>query len=320
MSAARNVQPEIGIGIDNEGLSVLDLAREILAADRGFNDVFVLICVVAQARRLVELEHIDAAKPGAVAHPEVAVFVIRHGGIDGIDPVDKIICGIPVCRILFGNAFFPRHLFIICRGSGGLIHPRIDHFAHIRPGAVQVVGDQQNDDGALRISVHREVHTPLAHRLVPDDVGRPAVALQRLCIGVVPRMRTYAFGNDLHQIFCVRQIAFKRRPVDKVVRLRLRDLRPEDVIDLLRLITPPRCLCCLRRGIRLSVSALVGDHDGRIVHGDRTVPDVLRGRSLGFRRRRTQQPRAEPDARQKHRAQRGNDSRPDSFCHNFPLF
>ena len=170
------MQPEIFIG--DHGKSTISRDRACIRRAIAITQIVLIsICVVAQARRLVELEHIDAAIPGAVAHPEVAVFVIRHGGIDGIEAIRHL----PVAsHIIFfcNNGCLGKYFCVIRRGIIFIVEPGIDHFAHIRPGAVQVVRNQQYDDGIVVCTVHREVHTPLAHRLVPDDVGRPAIFMQ----------------------------------------------------------------------------------------------------------------------------------------------
>ena len=69
--AAGHLFPEIGVA----GHAVA------AAAGRGIGHV-----VVAQTSLLVEFEHPDAARPRPVDHPQLALLVVEHSGVDGVWP------------------------------------------------------------------------------------------------------------------------------------------------------------------------------------------------------------------------------------------
>ena len=135
---------------------------------------------------------------------------------------------------------------------------RPDHRTRIAPVPVQRFRFEQHYRRGIHIaSVDRKIHRPLAFRPVVNDVGRPRVAEYRIDVergicGGRSELRIKFFG--------VAEIIFEKSPVDEIVRLRVRYLRAEYVINLFK------PLFRIRVGIRIAFLVLVGKNYRRIVH------------------------------------------------------
>ena len=83
---AGDLRSEIGIGID------------CLAAGE---IALVFYGIITKTGCFIELELINTAGPGTVAHAQVAVFIIEYAGINCVRPVFTPLFGI--CLVIFGR-------------------------------------------------------------------------------------------------------------------------------------------------------------------------------------------------------------------------
>ena len=179
--------------------------------------------VVAQAGGRVELEHPDAAEPGAVHHPHRAVLVGFDGRVDGVD------AGVAL-RLVSGQVrVLAQHLLHVGAVHVDLGESGVDDRAHVGPVALDVVGGQQHDHGAVVVAVDGQVHAPLAHRLVPEHVRRPHVALDVRVGGLLGPFLPDV-GED--RLVVGAQVVLEGLPVDQIGALGPRAVGAEDVVGV----------------------------------------------------------------------------------------
>ena len=174
-------------------LDVAGFARHIVAASNLLAEVgvdgdviartlqFVLHVVVAQTGLLVELEHVDNAAPRAVRHPEFALFVVEHAGVDvvGIAVAPFLACivsGRQRSLLAEYNLQIGVLIGVVLEESAD------DHRSLIAVWAFYIVGGQQNDAGVPVVAIDTEIHAPFIHRLVVDDIGRPHHAVHAVSV------------------------------------------------------------------------------------------------------------------------------------------
>ena len=280
---------EVGVGGQSHSLAV------VVAG--------VGVVVVAKAVVFVEAQHPDAAEPRAVCHPQQSVFIVEHAWVDGIGPVALPVGALIIaCWQLRQRAQSQLHvgLFVGDAHVGGVEESREHHRSLVGVGAANVVCGEQNDARCPVVAVDAEVHAPLLHLLVPQNVGRPHVAVDVVGSGIaaprcrpchhvvraeVHRLTAYGHGGRLivHERFVVGGVVAharhapgsgEGRPLRQVRAAGRCPVRAEDVVLLARRFPHHRRVVhrnvgvgrflrhglCVAHGHLLAVVGLRGNH------------------------------------------------------------
>ena len=174
-------------GIGDEQVPVIALFHDVgafagVAMAAGDFDAVVLVglvfngfvsgAVVAQTIGSVKFEHPQSAEPGSESHPQIAVVVILHAGVDGVD--FSIAGGEVACGYFIGI----EHLRYVGFADGVISESGVDHRTYERPVAFDVICGEQHNRRLVVDAVYRHVHAPFLHGFVVDHVGCPHIAGQ----------------------------------------------------------------------------------------------------------------------------------------------
>ena len=163
----------------------------------------IYIGIVAQAVRLVELQHEDAATPGTIRHPQFTFLVIEDAGVDAVGPE------LAVVRLLVagGKALLARGYLVVglrdLDGSHAPYRLAVETAHHhgplVGPGTGGGIAGEQHDDAGPVVSVQAHVEAPFLHLLVEQDVGSPHAAVypRILVFGIA---RAIGFGIEIGEI------------------------------------------------------------------------------------------------------------------------
>ena len=250
----------------------------------------VLVRIVPETGRLIELDQEKPAAPRTVQEPQVSILVVEHVRVDAAGTIAAIplaqISDTVVCDIVtLVDCRRTGHLRVV--GIGGrtrrlLVHPAVDDRTLVLVRPLDLVGCQEHNGTFPVLARHRKVQAPLFQLLVPHDIGRPQVPLGgrgirmfrivgfRLehAVVIVPGL----VASDIHRA-APRKLRRKRGPVQHIAGI-CRPVHGPEYVIILR----PRLGRIVFR-IRIPARVLIDHNDGRIVNGDR-------GRKCGNSRER----------------------------------
>ena len=150
--------------------------------------------------------------------------------VDGVDArvFERQVAGQVIADGAIGFGLKFQHFRHVGVPQVALVETGIYHRPHVRPVAVHMVGGQQHDHRAELVAVHRQVHAPLAHGLVPDHVGRPRVAEQ---VGIGILFRPCLPNIAEQRVRVAAQIVIEPLPMHHIRAARAPAMRAEQIVD-----------------------------------------------------------------------------------------
>ena len=233
--------------------------------------------VVAKAGGLVEADHPNAAAPRTVGHPQHAVLVVEHAGVDAVGEVTAPL----VAAVVAGGQTAlcaDDHLKVGILVTDGVevrhVETADDDRGLVAIGTGDLVAGQQDDAGVPFRAVDAQVHAPFLHLLVPYHVGGPHVAVDVVAftIGGRPGQGVEVGKGGLLAVDGHRA-DFLGGEGETVHRIVARGIGPRhgDAVPVHQVFRHGGCAVAAEDVPCLGVGL---PHDGGVVHGDAFHADV----------------------------------------------
>ena len=132
--------------------------------------------IIAQSGGLVKFEHKDAARPRAIAHPQLALLVIEHTGINVVGPNAPPLAAFGIARRK--RRLRTEHNFeigVLIVVGVGAVESGYHHRTLIEIRPRNLVGSEQDNARSPLVTIDAQILAPLLHRGVIDDVGSPEI-------------------------------------------------------------------------------------------------------------------------------------------------